>query len=256
MRMSLFRALLPGLTLALALALAGEAAATPASASPEAAARAAPTLAVPLHEAVYHATVRRIPVRAGLRLEQQSDGLYLYRSWVEPRGMLGFIRRDMSETSLVMLDPDGEIVPLSYRRRDELGGRHSDMRFDLAAGRLHIDYRGEKSVTDWELGTYDLLSLRLVLVNDLARGELRDTYRVVDDRSRVEDVEVELGGRETLATPLGELGTIRLEYRNPRRDRSFKLWVAPELDFAMVRLEQHEDGRLRGTLQIVEYHRL
>lgn len=237
----------------LALALPASGAATPAV---DGAARPAPTLAIPLHEAIYHATVRRIPVRAGLRLEQQSDGLYVYRSWVEPRGILGFVRRDMSEASLVMLDRDGEIVPVSYRRRDELGGRHSDMRFDLAQGELHIEYRGQKSTIDWEPGIYDLLSLRLALVNDLARGTLRDTYRVVDDRSRVEEVEVEVAGRETLVTPLGELDTIRLEYRNPRRDRSFKLWVAPELDTAMVRLEQHEDGRLRGTLHIVEYRRL
>lgn len=217
---------------------------------------AAPSLAVPLHEAIYHASVRGIPVRAGLRLERQDRGTFLYSSWVEPRGMFSFIRKELSESSLVALDGAGAIVPISYRKRDEFGGRHSDMRFDHAGGELHVDYRGEQTTTDWEPGTYDLLSLRLVLAHDLARDALRDVYRVVDDRSRVEEVDVHVAGRETISTPVGELETVRLEYRSQRRDRLFRLWIAPDMDAALVRLEQFEDGRLRGRLNLVEYRRL
>ena len=214
------------------------------------------TLAVPLHEAVYHASVRRVPVRAGLRLEKQDSGLFVYHSWVEPRGLLSFIRRELSETSLVMLDDKGTLLPISYRRHDELSGRDSDMRFDHAAGKLVIDYRGQQTTIDWEPGIYDLLSLRLVIAHDLARDALQDVYRVVDDRSRVEEVDVEIAGRETLSTPLGELDTVRLEYTSRRRDRLFRLWIAPDMDAALVRLEQYEAGRLRGRLDIVEYRRL
>lgn len=215
-----------------------------------------PGLAIPLHEAIYHATVRRVPVRAGVRLEAQSDGLFVYRTWAEPRGVLGIIRRDMAETSLILVDGDGRIIPVSYRRRDGVGGRDSDMRFDRSQGKVHIEYRGEQTVTDWEPGIYDLLSLRLVLAHDLARGALQDIYRVVDDRSRIEKVDVEVAGRERLSTPLGELETIRLEYTSERRDRLYRLWIAPELDSVMVRLEQYEEGRLRGALNLVEYRRL
>jgi hypothetical protein len=220
------------------------------------AAPSAPGLAVPLHEAIYHASVRRVPVRAGLRLEQQNEGLFTYHSWVEPRGMLGFIRRELSETSLIMLDGENGILPISYRKRDELGGRHSDMRFDHAAGKVHIDYRGEQNTVDWEPGVYDLLSLRLVIAHDLARGALQEVYGVVDDRGRVEEVDVEIAGHETLSTQLGELETVRLEYRSRRRDRLFRLWIAPEMDAALVRLEQYEGDSLRGSLSIVEYRRL
>lgn len=240
----------------LALLLCSASASAVASDAVERPAAPAPGLAVPLHEAIYHATVRRIKVRAGLRLEQQDDGLYTYRSWVEPRGLLSFINRELKETSLVMLDGDGGIVPLSYRRRDELNGRHSDIRFDLAEHQVHIDYRGRQTTTDWEPGIYDLLSLRLVLSNDLARGKLQDEYRIIDDRARVEEVDVEIAGREILSTPLGEVETLRLEYRSRRRDRLFRLWIAPDMDGALIRLEQYEEGSLRGALEIVEYRRL
>jgi hypothetical protein len=215
-----------------------------------------PSLGIPLHEAVYHATVRHIPVRATLRLEKQNDGLFLYRSWVEPRGPLSFIRKEVSETSLVLLDADGAIQPISYRRRDEFSGRHSDMLFDHAGQEVTINYRDRVNTIDWEPGIYDLLTLRLVLARDLARGTLKDVYRVVDDRGRVEDVDVEVVGKETLSTALGDLETVRLEYTNQRRGRAYRLWIAEQMDAAMVRLEQYEDGKLRGSLGIVEYRRL
>jgi hypothetical protein len=215
-----------------------------------------PVLAVPLHEAIYHASVRRIPVRAGVRLEKQGDDLFLYRSWVEPRGVFSFLRKEVSETSLTTLNGSGEIVPISYRRRDEVGGRHSDMRFDLGEGKIHIDYRGEQTTAEWSQGTYDVLSLRLALAHDLARDGLQDIYRIVDDRGRIEHVDVEIAGREKLMTPMGELLTVRLEYSSERRDRFYRLWIAPDLDSALVRFEQYEAGRLRGSLNLVEYRRL
>ncbi|HRP87443.1 MAG TPA: DUF3108 domain-containing protein, partial [Gammaproteobacteria bacterium] len=130
------------------------------------------------------------------------------------------------------------------------------MRFDLGESQVHIDYRGRQSSTHWEPGIYDLLSLRLVLSNDLARGELKHAYRIVDDRARVEEVDVQVAGRETLSTPLGDIETLRLEYRSERRDRLFRLWIAPGMDGALIRLEQYEEGSLRGALEIVEYRRL
>jgi hypothetical protein len=213
-------------------------------------------LAVPLHEAVYHGSVRRFSVRAGLHLERQGDNLYVYRSWVEPRGLLGFVRRQLTESSLARVERDGQLTPLSYRRRDGLGGRDSDMRFDPVAGKVHIDYRDTQTTSAWEPGIFDLLTLRLVLANDLAHDALQDVYRMIDDRSRIEEIDVEVVGRETLDTAIGRLETVLLEYRSRRRDRIYRLWLAPGMNAAIVRLEQHEDGELRGRLDLVSYRKL
>jgi hypothetical protein len=235
------------------LALAAAVLAAPAAAAEVDAPSAG--LAVPPHQAMYHASVRGIPVRVGLRLEQQDGEYYRYRSWAEPRGLLGFIRRELSETSLLYVE-DGQVIPVSYRKRDEFGDRHSTMRFDRLAGEVHIEYRGKEQTVPWEPGIYDLLSLRVALAHDLARGQLGQVYRVVDDRGRVEEVDVTLAARETIDTPLGKLETVRLEYRNQRRDRLFRLWLAPDMDAALVALEQYEGDSLRGRLNIVEYRRL
>jgi hypothetical protein len=55
---------------------------------------------------------------------------------------------------------------------------------------------------------------------------------------------------------LGELETVRLEYTQPEARPAYRLWIAEQMDAAMVRLEQYEDGKLRGSLDIVEYRRL
>jgi len=213
-------------------------------------------LAVPMHEAIYHASVSGIPVRAGMRLQRQEGRYYLFESWVEPRGLLSFISRELSEQSLLTLDTRNRVIPISYRKRDEFGGRDSDIRFEPLEGEMRIRFRGDETTREWSPGTYDLLSLRLALAHDMARGSLADVYGVVDDRSRVEQVDVQVAGRETLSTELGELETVRLEYRSERRDRLFRLWLAPGMDMALVQLEQYEEGRLRGRLKIVEYRRL
>jgi hypothetical protein len=210
---------------------------------------------VPPHRAVYNASVRGIPVRLGLRLEPREGGFYQYRTWAEPRGLLGFIDRELTETSILTV-AHGRVVPVSYRKRDEFGDRDSAMQFDAEAGVVHIEYRDRKSEVEWEPGIYDLQSLRVALSHDLLGGELGDVYRVVDDRGRVDTVAVTVAASEPLETRLGRLDTLRLEYYSERRDRLFRLWIAPAMDGALVALEQYEADRLRGRLEIVEYQRL
>ena len=212
-------------------------------------------LAVPPHEAVYHATVKMIPVRATVTLEEQGPDVVLYQSRIEPRGWAGFLSKELAESSLLSVDDDGKLQPISYRKLDGIGGRNSDIRFDAAGGEMRVKYKDRESRVPWEHTTYDLLSLRLVLSNDLARDRLADCYTVVDDKGQVEEVDVRVTGRQPLDTPEGELDTVRIEYVERDNDRLYRLWLAPALDGALVRLDQFEDGKLRGRLSLVEYRR-
>lgn len=218
------------------------------------AARAA-GLAVPPHEVVYHATVKMIPVRATVTLEEQGPDVVLYRARIEPRGWAGFLSKELAESSLLGVDEDGTLQPISYRKLDAIGGRNSDIRFDAAGGEMIVTYKDRETRVPWAQPTYDLLSLRLVLSNDLARDRLADCYRAVDDKGEIEHIDVRVTGRETLSTPEGELDTVRIEYTERDNDRLYRLWLAPALDGTLVRLDQFEDGKLRGRLSLVEYRR-
>ncbi|MEJ2513735.1 MAG: DUF3108 domain-containing protein [Gammaproteobacteria bacterium] len=205
------------------------------------------------YRAVYHATVKLIPVQATVKLTRGDDDTWTYESVIEPRGWAGFVSRELTETSVLRVVEGSRLVSASYRKRDELGGRDSDIRFDLAAGEMAVRYRDQRKTLPWEPDIHDLMSLRLVLSNDFVLDRLRESYRIVDDKGRVRTVSVTRSGEQALETGVGTLETVQIEYVEDRKDRRYRAWLAPALNGVIVRLEQYEDGELRGSLELAEY---
>ena len=90
----------------------------------------------------------------------------------------------------------------------------------------------------------------------MALDRRADTYRIVDDKGRVRDVSVEYLGNGELETGVGPVQTARIEYVEARKDRRYRAWLAPALGGVIVRLEQYEEGELRGSLELAEYRAL
>ncbi len=220
---------------------------------------AAVALAAPALEpyrAEYHATVKLIPVRARVELSRSDAGTWIYESVIEPRGWAGFVSRQLVETSVLRVVDGDRLVSASYRKRDEFGGRDSDIRFDPGAGEMTVRYKGESQTLPWETDIHDLMALRLVLANDFVLDRLRDRYRIVDDKGRVRTVSVTRAGRQALETDVGTVDTVRIEYVEERKDRRYRAWLAPALNGLIVRLEQYEEGELRGALDLADYRPL
>ena len=213
----------------------------------------AATLGLAPYEAVYHATVKMIPVRARVSLTEGAAQTWVYESRIVPRGWAGFISKELVESSVVILDEDDRLVSSSYLKRDGFGGRDSDIHFDREAGEMRVRYKGKEHSAAWDPSAHDMMALRLVLANDLALGRLAETYRMVDYKGRIRNVTVANQGHERLETEAGTLDTVRIEYREARKGRLYRAWLAPEIGGMIVRLEQYEDGELRGTLELAEY---
>jgi hypothetical protein len=194
----------------------------------------------------YRGRIGVVPVRAETRLAQEAHGGWRYESVVRARGWAAWKKGAVEESSRFVLD-EGGLRPQAYAKRDGLSDRDRDVEIRFAAGEIAATYRGETLRHEIADPVYDLLSLRLALSLDLAAGALAQRYRVVDGRGELRPVEVERAGLETVATGLGELPAVRLEYLT-RSDRRYLLWFAPALDHALVRIEQHRDGRLRAWL--------
>lgn len=205
------------------------------------------------YEAVYHATVKMIPVRARVSLAEGPAQTWIYESRIVPRGWAGFISKELVESSVVMVGPDGRLVSSVYLKRDGFGGRDSEIRFDPEAGEMRVRYKDKAHTAPWDPSVHDMMALRLVLANDLALGRLADTYRMVDYKGRVRSVAVENQGPEALETEAGTLDTVRIQYTEARKDRVYRAWLATGLGGMIVRLEQYEEGDLRGTLELSGY---
>ena len=83
--------------------------------------------------------------------------------------------------------------------------------------------------------------LRLFLLNDPTPAE--DIQISVADGKRVKDYLLTFVGEDVVDTPMGSLNTLHFERLHDDPDRKSDIWVAPELDFLMVKTVHIEDGK-------------
>ena len=83
--------------------------------------------------------------------------------------------------------------------------------------------------------------LRLFLLNDPTPKE--DVAFRIADGKRVKDYQLVYVGEETLETPLGPVNTLHFERLHDDPDRKSDTWIAPELDYLMVKTVHIEDGK-------------
>ena len=207
--------------------------------------------------AEYRANVSRIPtpIRAELVLEAgDQDGIY---------------RMQLSVDSRLMQNTE-----LSIFRWQDCTPRTMHYMHQFAGFRRQRDYFMEffwqdaPSVTavssrdggDEEIATYDiaddtmdeltmLLAARCLLQDDQDSYHLTTAYG-----TRLRTHHITVSGRETLSTPLGDLETIRIEKsRDADSVRRSIFWLAPELDYLLVRARHVETRALFGELRLVDY---
>lgn len=129
--------------------------------------------------------------------------------------------------------------------------RQSAITFDWER-RLAIESRGGKRTElVLEPGVFDGLNMAM-----LARCLLRDGARKLDltilYRGERKDVHFVVTGQEKVETPLGTFDAWVVERRYPQKSRRTRVWVAPALDWFMVRFEHVENAVARGSLVLTD----
>lgn len=174
-------------------------------------------------------------------LQLLPDGLYQFRFDVES------LVADMRESVVFEWDSqDCLLIPVRYRQSLE-GKLISDRRTDFTNYREDNEYRGhyrsKAFTTDSKDRYVDPLGLQIQVRQDLKAGKKEMKYymvhkgKVLIDRYRVVESEpLKIEGKT--------YDTIKLEKVRPdTSDRETYMWMAPELDYALVRLlHQEPDG--------------
>ena len=213
--------------------------------------------------AEYRISVNRIPtpIRAELVLEA-TDQPDRYRMEFKVDSML------MKNTETTVFDWN-QCEPETQQYRHEFRGfgrrRHHQMDFfwDDPAQIVTTSYKGrqdpEFEAFEIPEGTLDDLTMLLKTRCLLTQGQ--EFYEVTSAYgSGTRDHRVRVVGSETLDTPMGELETMMIERareRDLRResDRHTMFWVAPALDYMLVRVRHVEDSGLYGEINMRSYHR-
>lgn len=130
--------------------------------------------------------------------------------------------------------------------------RQSAISFDWTR-HVAIESRGEnRRELPIEPGVFDGLNMAM-----LARCKLRDGARALDlsilYRGERKDVHFVVTGTEKVETVLGTFDALVVERRYPQKSRRTRVWVAPALDWFMVRFEHIENAVARGSLLLTDF---
>ena len=178
-------------------------------------------------------------------LRQTENGQWRFSS--EAAAMMAGI----SEVTRFNYQPTQPIQPLSYRyHRKVLGkSRKASIDFDWAKQSATTVVKDTPWKMQVPVGTQDKLSYQLQLRLDLLAGKTDMTYAVADG-GKLKEYRFKVTGEEQIDTPYGRYNAVRvMRDRGEDADRETLIWLAPELDYLIVRLEQTEsDGKTYALL--------
>jgi len=153
-----------------------------------------------------------------------------------------------NETTNLLFNNENGWKPLDYNYTQSILGRTTGLNFRFnwnkkSLASLHEPERAEITIPD---DTVDPLGFRLQLAHLLRNGKpLPETITMLDGND-IKARSVVSGEVETLDIPYGQIKAQKftLTDDNPDPKRKFEFWLAPSLDYQLVKLEKRDNKRL------------
>lgn len=185
------------------------------------------------YEATYTTVYKDIHMEGSRSLRRQDDGQFILSSSAKK------IWASLSEQSVFTL-VDNRIRVDKYDMSSSVLGikREYHSMYDWKKGNARIT-GSANVILPLDRQPLDLLSYQLALSCDLEQGQQQVSYPVIA-KKRIKDYSFKVQGKETLNTELGELETLIVDRLRKNSQRSTRIWIAPELNYLLVKMEQFE----------------
>lgn len=184
--------------------------------------------------------------RTTVRLEPHDRG-WRYESVTKARGLLAlFAGGPIVDRTLLEPHADG-LRPLEYSRSEPDGDTR--VRFDWAAGEARAETPDGTRTIPLEPGTHDQFSAMLAVMQALASGHSEVGFPGIDDDGEHKPLQFVAEAGETVSVPLGQFQAVRVR-RIREGKRSTISWLAPELGWLPVRVEQRKRDDLVARLEL------
>lgn len=177
--------------------------------------------------------------------------LYEFSSRVLAKGFLKLARPNPAvERSHFRSSASGiEPVEFWYEDGSRSGEDNFHVVFDWERRIATVSNEGGRRELALPGPSLDRGSLQVALMRDLASNGTPSAYRLADEDS-VADYEYMDNGTATMQTGVGALETRVLTQQRAGSSRATWLWVAPELKFLPVRIEQRRDGEVQTAFEL------
>ena len=153
-----------------------------------------------------------------------------------------------TETTNLLFSADSGWTPLDYNYTQSVLGRTKGRNFRFNWNKQTLVWLHEPERAELEIppDTLDPLGFRLQLAHLLKNGQPLPPSMTMLDGNDIKVRSVQAQGLETLEIPFGTIEAQKfvLIDDNPDPNRSFVFWLAPSLDYQLVKLEKRDKKRL------------
>lgn len=181
-------------------------------------------------------------------------GRWVFESRSDAQGLARLVASGrLVQTSWLTVE-GGEVRPQRFRFDDGSARRQEDanLAFDWREGRVTGDAKGQPVDLAIPTGTQDPVSSQLAMMVALLAGREPASLPMVDG-GQLRETEARFERRERVSTPGGEFDTLVYTSRRPGGRRVTWMWLAPELQYLPVRMEQVRDGKRAFHMQLTRY---
>lgn len=147
---------------------------------------------------------------------------------------------------------DGRIQPSRYvmKRSGSGPNRYYELNLNWENKELRVEKSKKIKTVQWNEQWLDPLSYHSQLALDLQAGKTEFEYQVLNRHGEERKYSFKVAGEEWLSLPYGKVRAIRIERTGTGPDKQVLAWVAPELDYLLVRLWQAEDKVEQFDIQL------
>jgi hypothetical protein len=178
--------------------------------------------------------------------------IYEFSSRIVAKGLLKLARPNPAvERSHFKMAGNG-LQPLEFWYEDGSRSGEDNLHIEFDWQRRVATVSGAEAKRELSLpaAALDRGSMQVALMRDLATTAELPTYQLADEDS-VSEYHYTDNGTETISTPAGSFETRVLTQQRQGSSRATRLWVARELRFLPVKIEQHRNGEVQTSFELV-----
>ena len=209
--------------------------------------------AITPYEVTYRATRSGASIDTTSTLSYDNDtGEWVFETSSDPRGIAAiFVKSVPTEVTRFVVE-GGELRPLDYGRVNGAEQTKSDTQvvFDWAAGKALAKQGQTRAELDLEPGTMSPVTADLTMRVALRNGAERVSFPVLEGGQLRQYDYQPLGEGGKQNTAIGAFETIKYQLTRSGSKRELVMWLAPELDFLPVYMEQIQDGKRKYRFEI------
>jgi len=183
------------------------------------------------------------------RLEKKADGFHLSSNsnikWL-------FLSDTRQEDSHFIINQD-IITPLNYHYVRTGTGRDREETINFSPEQITSVYKNNKKTVKPIQHTYDPLAYQLALRRDLIDDKKIFSYHIMR-RGKETQYIFKRVGTEIVKTPIGRFEAIKLQRVRENSSRDTLIWIAPSLNYSVVKMTQYKDKEEQAELQLNWLH--